>query len=802
MNEISSIAERKIKDLARKITKTEQDIDALKKQRRADQLGFSSVEDDFVLVNDLDGTPRQVLGKQEDGSFTSVDKNAPPLDIPSKPITTVKPGLVVIEWDGGKALTNTPWRADFKRVNVQVLPVGSIDPFHYSFERVAGGSVTVALDPGYCYVIFNAENTSGVSTANSSYAIAVVQVTSAPVTESGASIYRSSSAPQGLGVDDEALWYDTNNGNLMSVWTGTAWDPKPAGSGALQDGSVVGSKLESDLVLSSRIVAGDINAGRVEINPTQLAAYGRFGIWAVMPTPSPKQATVASLVEVGGKVYIFSRFQGPYIPATPPEAYAYDIGSDSWSAPIGNLLSPGGANQPPSGEVRFGAGAGAVVIGDKIHLIGGWDTYNYTATSYHAIYDISADSWSHGTPTTNPDNTGGPVNAHAAVYTNGRVWAVVEGKNLISWAPGETRWTTGYATHPANRPILWYTMLSALGNYLYAFDKNGAAIYDITTDTWNDVLSPAIPPTPGGYNAPCGDVVVDAESVTLAMIGGSTTVNFGLPGYQYSEAQGKWTQMTGSPDNTGPGFFAGCCQAGNGSLWVTGTGNSDPMELLRLDPNGVTRTASITSDGDVSFTGNIDARDRITAPSLRTGLVSLPSIEWDSGVDMYLQEGVISAFSAYGHNSTPVDISTGMRTNESVRVDPSTGSGETTSVFIQDGAVTGLDNANNDQTTDLSIPELLAGKLRVGGGAWISGLDFGKAKGMTPNGQAEVFVSHNLGRKPTAVFVLGDDSSGFQYIKHAPAGDTASQACFVIRDINGGARTPGNNISFSWLAIA
>lgn len=73
------------------------------------------------------------------------------------------------------------------------------------------------------------------------------------------------------------LWVVTDLDNLIRRWNGTRWVDLKVGTDALADFAVTASKLEADLVLASRVIAGDPVGKRSEMNPDGFHVYASDG---------------------------------------------------------------------------------------------------------------------------------------------------------------------------------------------------------------------------------------------------------------------------------------------------------------------------------------------------------------------------------------------------------------------------------------------------------------------------------------------------------------------------------------------
>jgi N-acetylneuraminic acid mutarotase len=133
-----------------------------------------------------------------------------------------------------------------------------------------------------------------------------------------------------------------------------------------------------------------------------------------------------------GKIYVIGGFvDGNYSNTM----YAYDVASDTWSAPLAPL---------PQGEAQMACG----VINNKIYVAGGSDANNVLNNLY--VYDIATNSWTGGTPM--PVRSDGP----AGTVVNGKLW-VIGGRdasgaalnNTQMYDPATNSWYDGPALFPA-----------------------------------------------------------------------------------------------------------------------------------------------------------------------------------------------------------------------------------------------------------------------------------------------------------------------------------------------------------------
>lgn len=322
-------------ELGRELATIERRLSALE---RARSLANSSLDDAHLPVYDTDGTLRQRIGKQTDGTYTVTDENAaPPPVAPAAPGVEGRAGLLVVTSYGTTA-DGSDWPKDFARLAVHVSATSGFTPT--AATKVAeftahGGSVAVALNAGTYYAVIVAVNTSGAQSAPSAEMSAAVQP---PATGSGGvKTYDAATAPTGLSSTDAgALWFDTSDGNHQYRWDGITWvsvqdsaigqaqttadgknsvfynnvtkgDPTPTatatndlwmkpdedyrpyrwdgstwaatafGSAALADGAVTGVKIAAQAVDVNKLADGSVSAAKLvdaAVTPAKASFYG------------------------------------------------------------------------------------------------------------------------------------------------------------------------------------------------------------------------------------------------------------------------------------------------------------------------------------------------------------------------------------------------------------------------------------------------------------------------------------------------------------------------------------------------
>lgn len=98
-------------------------------------------------------------------------------------------------------------------------------------------------------------------------------------------VFSQTSAPTGLVAGDvDDVWIDTDDGNKIYTWSGTAWVSRALGTGALQPNAIVASSVlatgtitaalfESILVLATTIIAGNPNGNHARMSSTGFRVF-------------------------------------------------------------------------------------------------------------------------------------------------------------------------------------------------------------------------------------------------------------------------------------------------------------------------------------------------------------------------------------------------------------------------------------------------------------------------------------------------------------------------------------------------
>ena len=187
-------------------------------------------------------------------------------------------------WNG-TAWTITQWGA--AALNVTARQLGAITTYRQASAPTDGvlvGDFWIDSDDNKLYR-WEGATPSWVLVQDAAIQTAITNAATATALADGkARIFVQDSAPTGLVAGDVGdTWVETDAGNVLWTWSGTAWQKRQIGSGAIQPNSLVAKDviatgtisaalLEAIMVIANRLVSGDPNAARVEFNATGLEA--------------------------------------------------------------------------------------------------------------------------------------------------------------------------------------------------------------------------------------------------------------------------------------------------------------------------------------------------------------------------------------------------------------------------------------------------------------------------------------------------------------------------------------------------
>lgn len=277
---------------------------------RAAQLKNASITDGGLNIYDDNGVIRTVLGKQTDGTFTTISTNNPnPPPVPAAPqAIAVLAGAVVRHT--GETQTGVGWPADLKALNIyyalaqnaddwqaggslgtswpEELPVAPLEYTDYLFcvtavnhsGKESAKSEPVSVAPKQVVpndmiedIFSDLELSAGVVTEAALAAGAVTETKIAPDSISSPKIIGGSILGMHIAADQidggklTAQAITSRELRSLAVIAGKI-DVNAVTAGTIAAGAVTAVKVEANFVTASRIIAGSPTGNRVELHPT------------------------------------------------------------------------------------------------------------------------------------------------------------------------------------------------------------------------------------------------------------------------------------------------------------------------------------------------------------------------------------------------------------------------------------------------------------------------------------------------------------------------------------------------------
>jgi len=215
-----------------------QSLDArLSRIERSPRLSHAALDNTSITVKDGTGVVRGAIGMQPDGTLGLVASNGPAPGAPTAPQVTPSIGGLRVVWDGALA-DGSALPADFDHIAVHMATSSGFTPSAATFVGTItksgdGGMLPVAPLPYVDhYIVLTAVNSSGTAGAPS------VETTATPLQVEGP---------------------DLTAGSVTAAH--------------IQAGAITAEKLEAILQLVTRLVAGDPDGARVELNEDGLRVY-------------------------------------------------------------------------------------------------------------------------------------------------------------------------------------------------------------------------------------------------------------------------------------------------------------------------------------------------------------------------------------------------------------------------------------------------------------------------------------------------------------------------------------------------
>jgi hypothetical protein len=225
-------------DIGRKLADLEK---RLARMENSPRLSHAALDNTSIVVKDDQGAVRGRIGMQEDGTIGLIAVDGPAPTAPTAPVVTSTIGGLRVVWDGTLA-DGTALPADFDHVAVHVSTTSGFTPSAATYvgtiTKAGPGGMLPVIPLPYVphYVRLTAVNTSGVAGDPSE------ETTATPIKVDGP---------------------DLKAGSVEAA--------------AIKAGAVTAEKLEAVLQLVTRLVAGDADGARVELNEDGLRVYNDAG---------------------------------------------------------------------------------------------------------------------------------------------------------------------------------------------------------------------------------------------------------------------------------------------------------------------------------------------------------------------------------------------------------------------------------------------------------------------------------------------------------------------------------------------
>lgn len=248
--------ERALAAMANQLAEQQRQIDLINMGQNQSSLGFSSIENGSLVIYDADGNVRNVIGKQDDGSYVGGASPVAldPPEIPNPPTVTGGFGTLKVASNGS---TDPPWPRSFSHLNVY-LSQGTGGPDDPITEGVIVGTIigttnSVFIISGLDPKPYRVWLTSvGIDTAESDASTAV---TATPTQVVGKDILDG--AITELQLADDAV----TQAKLAAGSVGTIQiDGEIITTANLVDGSVTGEKIIANAIAVGHLAAESVTA--------------------------------------------------------------------------------------------------------------------------------------------------------------------------------------------------------------------------------------------------------------------------------------------------------------------------------------------------------------------------------------------------------------------------------------------------------------------------------------------------------------------------------------------------------------
>jgi len=248
--------ERALAAMANQIAEQQRQIDLINMGQNQSSLGFSSIENGSLVIYDADGNVRNVIGKQDDGSYVGGASPVAldPPEIPNPPTVTGGFGTLKVASNGS---TDPPWPRSFSHVNVYLSSGTGIgdDPITEGVlvGTIIGTTNSVFIISGLEPKAYRVWLTSvGIDTAESEASVAVTATPTMVVSQD-----ILDGAITELQLADDAV----TQAKLAAGSVGTIQiDGEIITTANLVDGSVTGEKIIANAIAAGHLAAESVTA--------------------------------------------------------------------------------------------------------------------------------------------------------------------------------------------------------------------------------------------------------------------------------------------------------------------------------------------------------------------------------------------------------------------------------------------------------------------------------------------------------------------------------------------------------------
>jgi hypothetical protein len=253
---VAGADDRALAAMANQMAEMQHQIELINMGQNQSQLGFSSIENGSLVIYDADGNVRNVIGKQDDGSYVGGASPVAldPPEVPNPPKVTPGFGTLKVASQGS---TDPPWPRSFSHLNVY-LSSGTGAEGDPITEGVIVGTIIGTTDSAFVIAGLDPKpyrvwlTSVGIDTAESDASTAV---TATPTMVVGQDILDG--AITELKLADDAV----TQAKLAAGSVGTIQiEGESIDVTKLADGSVSGEKIIAEAIAAGHLAAASVTA--------------------------------------------------------------------------------------------------------------------------------------------------------------------------------------------------------------------------------------------------------------------------------------------------------------------------------------------------------------------------------------------------------------------------------------------------------------------------------------------------------------------------------------------------------------